>query len=1304
MNEHGLPTGATGLLSAESLTELFESAWKTARDGEEGPKVESFLLAAEESVRPGLEKRLRKIADEYEQKRQASRLTCGNLSDSLVDGDPQPENGPGSPSPLGSSDPPNVGGPPESASPTGGESAVLPFGETVQFDSRDPLPDGFPSCFAQTMDHAGPLPPEPPADGPTLAGVDTSQKDFEVRQLAPPPDGRTLGEVGASGQPKPEVPGYEILGVLGRGGMGVVYKARQIGLNRLVALKMVLAGAHAGAQQLGRFQVEAEAVARLDHPNIVQIYEVGKHEGLPYFSLEFVSGGCLADAIAGKLRPPKEVAALVEHLALAMAVAHRHGVIHRDLKPANVLLTLEGTPKITDFGLAKTVESESGLTNSGALMGTPAYMSPEQAWGETHTIGPPSDLYSLGAILYELLTGRPPFLAPSVLETIDQVRNQEPVPPRRLQPKAPKDLETICLKCLQKEPSKRYANCEELAKDLHRFRSGELIRARPVGKTERLWRWCRRNPRLAVLSAAIALLVCLVGLSLGAVTVRLNRERETASQTRTAATERIEQAQTAISGGDSGRARDLLGWSDPVLESSPDLQDLRDRRDTLRAQVAVYAEFKQLLDDARFDCRFGSRPEKQRGRQTCVRLLALYDQIEQQTGAAADGLPPLNGEQLQLFKEDAFEAFLVAALVERELATDEAGRREATRRAIEWLNRAEKILPGTRALYVQRSACWGALGEKEADRADVKRAEAITPTSAVDRFWRGFAEHLRGEEARRNGNAKAAEAFFRNEIAEYAAFVQMRPDNFWGYFNWAVCLVGLGDLDDAAIGFTTCIRIREDFPWPYNNRGTVHLRKERYDQAVQDYNFALARNPNYVEAWANRGTAYAKQGKTDLALADLGRAIELNPNYADAYEQRAEVYRVRKQYDKALADFATLLKSGRDPITVLPKRAALYREMNRLEDALRDYDQLVTLRPDDAQTIYTRAGVHLARRDYGKVDADLSRVLVLVSRAVDVWRDRAIVRWQHLKNFDAAITDWEELIKIQPKNHVPYRCIGVIHLGRREYEPALAALASAIALKPDYAEAIWARAQIYLWQGKHAEALRELDRLVARVADEPPETLNVRGDVYRAMGRLDEAAADYHWLIRLRPKDPNAHISLAHIYQKQGKPQDAKACYDQLVAADPRSAVAYLRRAEFRRDNKEFELALADCAEAAKLSTEKTLPELVTASVEAASGRYREAVARAEAALKNAPPNDGHVLYAAACVWSLASGAAAADGPKTEELANDYADRAASSLAATLDKGFHDLLYPEHNRMADDVALDPVRQHPQVCDLLRRGP
>jgi serine/threonine protein kinase len=267
----------------------------------------------------------------------------------------------------------------------------------------------------------------------------------------------------------PALAGYEILGELGRGSWGVVYKAQQLSLHRLVALKMILAGSHAGPQHRARFRSEAEAVARLQHPHIVQIYEVGEQEGRPYLSLEFVDGDTLDRKLAGTPLPAQQAAQLVETLARAVQAAHERGIIHRDLKPANVLLTADGTPKITDFGLAKHLDRDAAQTGPDAILGTPCYMAPEQASGKSKEVGPPADIYSLGAILYELLTGRPPFKGPSVLNTLEQVRSVEPVSPSRLQPKLPRDLETICLKCLEKEPRKRYASAGKLAEDLHRF-------------------------------------------------------------------------------------------------------------------------------------------------------------------------------------------------------------------------------------------------------------------------------------------------------------------------------------------------------------------------------------------------------------------------------------------------------------------------------------------------------------------------------------------------------------------------------------------------------------------------------------------------------------------------------------------------------------------------------------------------------------------------------------------------------------------------------------------------------------------
>jgi WD40 repeat protein/serine/threonine protein kinase len=335
------------------------------------------------------------------------------------------------------------------------------------------------------------------------------------------------------GSSAPRVPGYEILGELGRGGMGVVYKARQIGLNRLVALKMILAGTHAGPKDVARFRQEAEAVARLRHLNIVQIYEIGEADGCPYYALEYVEQGSLADRLRGDPQPLEPSARLIETLARAVHYAHRHAIVHRDLKPANILLhkmkedcggrmsespgcssiifhpTATLVPKVSDFGLAKRLDEQASGPRSGEVVGTPSYMAPEQAGGKAGPVGPAADVYALGAILYEMLTGRPPFKGATALDTVVEVLHEEPVRPGRLRPRLPRDLETICLKCLQKDPRKRYPTALDLAEDLGRFRRGRPILARPVSAPERAWKWTRRHPLPAALLAGLVLSIVL---------------------------------------------------------------------------------------------------------------------------------------------------------------------------------------------------------------------------------------------------------------------------------------------------------------------------------------------------------------------------------------------------------------------------------------------------------------------------------------------------------------------------------------------------------------------------------------------------------------------------------------------------------------------------------------------------------------------------------------------------------------------------------------------------------------------------
>ncbi|HYT94781.1 MAG TPA: serine/threonine-protein kinase [Gemmataceae bacterium] len=392
---------------------------------------------------------------------------------------------------------------------------------------------------------AGPSPqPGPPGDQLTVTDG-RREHGAPTHRPQPPIDPQLTSELGVEPRsaadaisfPLDRLDDYELLGEIGRGGMGVVFKARHVRLNRVVALKMILGGQLAHDDDRHRFETEAAAAAQLQHSGIVALYETGAHDGSPYFSMEYVSGSSLAQRIVQGPLPGRRAAVYLEKTARAVHYAHQHGILHRDLKPANILLDEEDQPKITDFGLAKLLRTDSGQTRTGAVIGTPSYMSPEQA-AACRDLGPASDVYSLGAILYELLTAIPPFRGETALATLTLVTESEPVPPRLLNGKVDGDLETICLKCLEKSAARRYPSAEAFADDLRRYLDGEPITARRLGRVGRAWKWCRRKPAAAALLAvsvlALAGLVCgLIGFSM--------------LQSHTAATERAlrEQAERA---------------------------------------------------------------------------------------------------------------------------------------------------------------------------------------------------------------------------------------------------------------------------------------------------------------------------------------------------------------------------------------------------------------------------------------------------------------------------------------------------------------------------------------------------------------------------------------------------------------------------------------------------------------------------------------------------------------------------------------------------------------------------------------
>ena len=393
------------------------------------------------------------------------------------------------------------------------------------------------------------------------------------------------------------IPGYQIQGELGRGGMGVVYLARQDGLNRKVALKMVLTGMHASENEKTRFLAEAEAVAAVRHVGVVQVFDFGTRDGCPFFALEYLPGGSLSAKLNGTPMSAMESASLVERIGLAVQAAHAAGIVHRDLKPANILFDADGTPKVTDFGLARRSDSISGLTQTGAILGTPSYMPPEQASGGD-TVGTAADIYALGAILYECLTGRPPFRADSHIETIRQVISDEPVPPSRLNTKVPRDLETIVLKCLSKDSRRRYPTASALSQDLARFQAGDPIEARPISSLERSVRWLKRHPGAGAIAGIVMSAVGIVIGVIASANARLEKERDNARNAEARAVEQRQLAQSRLDKAIEAVDKMLVRVATERWASRPELQD--ERRGVLEDAVNFYSEFiTQSNDDPR---------------------------------------------------------------------------------------------------------------------------------------------------------------------------------------------------------------------------------------------------------------------------------------------------------------------------------------------------------------------------------------------------------------------------------------------------------------------------------------------------------------------------------------------------------------------------------------------------------------------------------------------------------------------------------------------------------------------------------
>lgn len=656
----------------------------------------------------------------------------------------------------------------------------------------------------------------PPAS-PRLAGSPSSATRFSV--AAPP-----------------ELSGYEVQEELGRGGMGVVYRAWDRRLNRPVALKLLLAGAYAGPEERERFRREAEAEAGLRHPNIVQVYDVGELDGRPYFTMEFVEGGSLAQRLATAPLSAGQAARLVASLAEAVQAAHDHGIIHRDIKPANVLLIPDGTPKVTDFGLARRLEDGPGLTHSGATLGTPSYMAPEQTRGGTQAVGTAADVYALGAILYETLTGRTPFRADTAAETIRQVVEQEPPPPSRQGAKVPRDLEVICLKCLHKDPQRRYASAAALAEDLRRFGRGEPITAHPMGALEWSARWLRRR-RVQV---GVFFLGSLLGIGLFAVGLWLWSEHDAGIR------RELDRAQ---------REKRMVARADVI----------RLKRATLaegRFNPAAERRFRNARADQDYESALrnaglgtvGDDPETVAARiAASAARWPLVAVLDDWAVCAADGRR---------------QAWILGVA----RSADPDAWRDRVRDPATWNDRTALAgLARTASVAGQPASVLSALGERLRDiGGDGTAFLARTHQEHPDDFWAAMTLARALQEC---ADPEAA-------IAPYRRALELRGDSAAVYSNLGLIPHVRRDWREAYERNEKALAIDRDFAPAHNNLGLALKGEGKWDEAIHHFREAVRLDPELAPAHYNLAEIRAYQAGLDEALSHYGQALRIDPAFA----------------------------------------------------------------------------------------------------------------------------------------------------------------------------------------------------------------------------------------------------------------------------------------------------------------------------------------------------------------------------------------------------------------------------------------
>jgi tetratricopeptide (TPR) repeat protein len=980
---------------------------------------------------------------------------------------------------------------------------------------------------------------------------------------------------------------------------------------------MIRGGERARDVQLARFRTEAEAVAQLHHPNIVQIFDIGEVDGSPFVSLELLEGGSLGDQIASTPQPAQRTAELLVTLARAVQVAHHAGIVHRDLKPSNILFDAAGVPKITDFGLAKRLESDSRQTETGQVMGSPSYMAPEQASGRTREVGPAADVYALGTILYEMLTGRPPFKGETPIETVRMVIDADPVPPSQLVPRVARDLETICLKCLSKPPHKRYATAAAFAADLTRYLKGEPIEARRTLIHERAIKWSKRHPLRALLSASAALIIVLAPLG---VMLRDRAEATRLDQLRTAAYRVIDTQRHEIEVGNLDGAQQTLLEMRSQLKPEPKLRYLRDEADKLLAGIEnrraaekdrALADRANARDRGRFE-EFHAKwnealfnetgilqvvDQRKATEQSARAALAIFGNLGSQGLWELGPLPTvLSDAEKEEIREGSYELLLVLSDVAESSA--DAGLA---------LDAALRLRQPTPAFHLRRAAWLGRANEPGRARAELHLAAQLKPTTPLDHF-------LLGKDAYKRNEYLAA-------IEQFDSVFETRPNHFWAHCIAGFCNMHLKRPQTAKAEFTSCLQTEPNFAWLYHYRGYASFQTAQLARAgaaelggasevlkreivrsleLAERDFArglklLENNPSSqlrVAFLTDRGLLAFERHDWQNAATAFQSAIDLDGTQYSTYASLANALFKQGKVDEAIEKFTSAIALRGDVAALYRARAEILMAQKESTKAQRaraigDLEQSIRLEnrgsPRDPEQL-CRDQVNRARlllregRDEEALAACDSALKV--DSAYPPAHQMRLDLLRKLKRYDDLIRSCDAVIAGGKPTAHEYHFRALARENKREFTAAIEDLTQAIALRKGSAPLLLSRGQLYLVTDAPKSALRDFEEVI-RLESTNADAFTARGLARVALGEYPEAVADASKALGMSEPTSLRLYKSARIYAKaaiavsgdirrQGR--DAAA----LAERYQEQAVALVRKAVERQQSSEREAFLRD--------------------------------------------------------------------------------------------------------------------------------